>query len=191
MNNKELIKNSIDTICEMLIDRKISLENIDRNVLKNIIDNINIHKLAFPIILDEKIKILYYMSNKFKFSEIKEFYKDKKYYKEFLVIIDKVSANNQKLLHALNKNIEIFHIKELQFNITKHKLQPSCFSIINENSQIDNIMKTYNLKSKSQLPLILKTDPISKYYGLKSGDIIKITRISETSGLYTYYRYCN
>lgn len=190
MNNKEYILNSITTIYEMLQDRKISLENVNCNSLKDIIDKTNIHKIAFPLILNEKIKILFYMSNKFKFSELKEFYKDKMHYDiEFLIINDKVSTNNQKLLHGLNKNIEIFHIKELQLNITKHALQPH-FEVINSQSQIDDLMKTYNLKSKSQLPLILRTDPISKYFGLKSGDITKITRISETSGTYIYYRLC-
>ncbi|MDJ0270571.1 MAG: DNA-directed RNA polymerase subunit H [Aigarchaeota archaeon] len=39
-----------------------------------------------------------------------------------------------------------------------------------------------------QLPYILITDPVVKLLGAKLGDIIKITRESETAGEAIYYR---
>lgn len=189
MNDKQLIKNSFKTLLEMLNDRKITLSGVDLNVIHNIIDN-NSHKIGFEIILDNKIRVLYYLSNKFKFSDLKEFYKEKQNVQlEMLIILDKISDNNKKMLNNLCKNIQVFRIKELQFNISQHNLQPK-FTVITDQSILNDLVKTYNIDSRFQLPLILKNDPIAKYYGLKSGDVLKITRISETSGTYTNYRCC-
>jgi DNA-directed RNA polymerase subunit H len=41
----------------------------------------------------------------------------------------------------------------------------------------------------SQFPYILNTDALAKEVGARPGDLIRITRNSETSGSSTYYRY--
>lgn len=41
----------------------------------------------------------------------------------------------------------------------------------------------------SQFPYILSTDAIAKEIGAKPGDMVRITRKSETAGSSTYYRY--
>ena len=51
------------------------------------------------------------------------------------------------------------------------------------------IMGKHNITHLKQLPLILKSDPITKYYNLKSGDVFKVIRHSKTSGVSTLYRY--
>ena len=52
--------------------------------------------------------------------------------------------------------------------------------------------KCQNWKRKNQISTTTnidkKTDPISKYYGAKKGDIFKIIRNSPTSGKYVCYR---
>ena len=73
-------------------------------------------------------------------------------------------------------------------DITKHKLVPN-HSII-QTEEKEQLLQKYNLVSYSQLPIIMKNDPVAKYYGGKRGDVFKINRPSETAGEYITYRHC-
>jgi DNA-directed RNA polymerases I, II, and III subunit RPABC1 len=69
--------------------------------------------------------------------------------------------------------IELFQEEELQYNITKHYLVPKhelhCVKGTKE-------CKEFKDKYGDKYPVILKTDPVSRFYGYDKGDIIKITR---------------
>ena len=56
--------------------------------------------------------------------------------------------------------------------------------------EITDFMKEYMIKSKIYMPIILHSDPIAKWLGLKQGDIVKIIRYNENSGISFYYRTC-
>ena len=51
----------------------------------------------------------------------------------------------------------------------------------------EDLLKKYNV-ARSQLPLILKKDPVLTGMEVKAGDIIKIIRDSPTAGKTEYYR---
>ena len=84
--------------------------------------------------------------------------------------------------------IHIFLTRELMYNPMKHFLVPKHEKMTDEEGK--KLMEDLQIKTKSQLPLIQKTDIISRWLGLKHGDMVKITRYSETSGEYFYYRCC-
>lgn len=84
--------------------------------------------------------------------------------------------------------IQIFLMQELMYNPTKHELVPKHEKMNNEDVKI--LMENLKLKAKTQLPLIQKTDVIARWLGIQSGDVVKITRYSPTSGKSYYYRCC-
>lgn len=84
--------------------------------------------------------------------------------------------------------VQIFWIDRLQVNIMEHVMVPE-HTIISE-SEKQNLLKDWSISTLNQLPLILSKDPVAKYLGMKKGDVCKIKRPSETSGIYISYRYC-
>ena len=103
-----------------------------------------------------------------------------------LVLEDKPNSTVLKELGRTEfKNVEIFTVKQLSINITKHSFVPKHI-VLNE-EEVRELLKTYQC-TKSQLPRLDKKDPVACYYGMKSGDVCKIERPSETTGTYFYYR---
>jgi len=98
-----------------------------------------------------------------------------------LNLIDKVLQKKKGML-------QFFQLNELQFNPTQHQLVPPHRKLSNEDAT--EIMNKYLIKSKLQMPIILKTDVIAKWHGLKQGDIVEIIRYNENSGKSYYYRCC-
>jgi DNA-directed RNA polymerase I, II, and III subunit RPABC1 len=103
-----------------------------------------------------------------------------------LVIKGNVSSSAKKATINSNKfDIELFSEAELQFDVTEHELQPK-FTVLTV-VQKKELLSEYKI-TQQQLPRILNTDPISRYYGAKKGTIFKIERPSETAGKYNTYR---
>lgn len=111
-----------------------------------------------------------------------------------LIIRDKITSETaleeffEKIYKEKKIFIQYFYIDTLTFNVTKHSFVP-LHEILSEDDKpklIDNL----NIVSLNKLPKIKKTDPIAKYYGMKINDICRISRKSETAGIYYYYRLC-
>jgi len=66
--------------------------------------------------------------------------------------------------------IELFSQEELQYNIITHRYQPK-FEVLCEKDS-ERFRKMYDTK----FPIMLKTDPIARFYGYQRGDVVKITR---------------
>jgi len=84
-------------------------------------------------------------------------------------------------------DFEVFWYKQLLFNISKHTLVPRHELLADDVKE--SILKTYYLETITQLPTILTTDPVAKWYGMRDGDICRITRENPNVGTTHVYRY--
>lgn len=176
------IHKSVKTLSEMLFDRGYYEES--KYLMSSSFVN---EKNIFNIDINDSFRIIYNLNNRFKFADIKKYFDDE--FTFIVITLEKISSTNMKIINEIKKDIQVFEIKELQFNITKHHLVPKHILITNEN-EIADIVSNYALKSKVQLPLILKSDPICRYLNAKNGNILKILRNSPSSGEHVVYRYC-
>jgi DNA-directed RNA polymerase I, II, and III subunit RPABC1 len=72
---------------------------------------------------------------------------------------------------AMNMNIEIFHADDLQYNPTKHFLVPKHEALPAKEGKA--FRDTYGAQ---KIPILLRTDPICRFFDFRKGSIIKITR---------------
>lgn len=80
------------------------------------------------------------------------------------------------LLTCVGVDIEIFAAKVLAVNITTHVFQPKHFKVIDAKTRSTFDAKKWTLN----IPRMLVTDPIARYFNFKKGNIIEIHRNDDT-----------
>lgn len=111
-----------------------------------------------------------------------------KVHRAILILRKGLTTYGQKAVRQLQRyRIEYFLENEMLVNITHHELVPK-HEVLNEAGK-KALLNRYKLK-EAQLPRIMRTDPIARYYGLELRQVVKITRPSETAGKYVTYRIC-
>ena len=180
----ELVRSFV-TIKEMLSDR-----GVDTNLLDAISD-VELAAMAnasnvFTVTVSDSFKIMYYLNTKFKITELTKKFDPTD--TVLMVFKEKINNQNIKNIKELNAHVEVFMLKELQYNISRHVLVPK-HEIVRDEQFIENMLATYRLK-KNQLPIIQKTDPMARYLRVAPGDLVKITRSSPSAGEAVVYRYC-
>jgi DNA-directed RNA polymerase I, II, and III subunit RPABC1 len=199
------------TVCEMLIDRGFIVDNRDMqqspNELKGRLGIIGefdpVSRTKLLLIAshrdDETNKIIvFFPADKLGIKTVKEYVEIMQgscIYRAIIVTQNQITAQARKALeqcaiplsnsseHILQ--FERFQEAELQINITKHVLVPKHEVLSDYEKQ--EVINKYRLQL-SQFPRILKDDPISRYYGMTVGQLVRITRPSETAGRYVTYR---
>ena len=164
-----------------------SISNKELEVIHRQSDNI------FQILANDHMKIIYYLNSKFKFADLKKFIvpKENENITDIVIVFkEKINSFNPRNIEEFdNINLQVFMIKELLLNISKHVLVPK-HEVIRDQKQINDLVEHYNLKSKLQFPIILKTDPMAKYLNVQSGDLVRVTRTSPSAGESILYRCC-
>ena len=88
-----------------------------------------------------------------------------------IVYKDGVTSFTKKAIEqSLEMVFELFAVEDLQYNITKHRLQPK-FECLSENEAV-KFKKEFGIR----FPALRKDDPIVRFYFFQKGDIIKVTR---------------
>jgi DNA-directed RNA polymerase subunit H (RpoH/RPB5) len=156
-----------------------TIMNKAREICKNIIDQRgytlveDTHLLSatkqdgslFVVFFDDISKL-----NKSGMSKYLTMMKDKDSTHSIIVYQDNVTSMTTKSIdQSIDMEIELFSVDELQFNITKHRLQPSSFRRLPNDDAI-KFKKTYGVK----FPIMKITDPIARFYNYKQGNVIEI-----------------
>ena len=192
--NSEAKKNTVLTnIIKMLTERKILDHN---NLTKNItfatsiksddliykipIDMENVHKHYIVKFIHQKITSIS------KSSGIADFLNQYKNSPKIVV----VSTISTKLLYGIKNdtnylNTEIFLEKELMINLIDHIAVPKHI-LLSEEEKL-KVLESYNAKRR-EIPEVYVTDPVSRYYNVKIGQLFRIIRPSETAGYVPTYR---
>lgn len=108
-----------------------------------------------------------------------------------LVALVPPSENVLRVIKNMTRDrmIQFFHIRQLRFDITTHRIAMP-HRILKDDERTE-VMKKFNIVNpENQLPWIDSQDPMVKWIGGRPGDIIEVTRHSDSAGSELYYRYC-
>ena len=194
--DKKILYKVRKTIIEMITDRGYVIPEIENLTFEQFMIKYNNKNLDIFIDDKEKNKKIYIHF----YNELKNFSKSdlkgvmqkitSEYQDEDINIIlllreKENSAVTKELQKPSFKNVEIFLKNNMIFNITPHELVPK--HIILSSEEEKEVLERYNT-TKGKLPKISSTDPVAKYYGMKTNQICKIIRKSPEVGSYIYYR---
>jgi DNA-directed RNA polymerase subunit H (RpoH/RPB5) len=192
---KELLKKRGDDI-SMLEEHEVDIDREDFYNDKNVIE-LQTSNTTVIFALTKKLRKNIVDELKLGENSVDEFIK-KYNNKHNIILIFNNETITMPILSQLNKYdklfqktggmLQYFQIKQLMFNPTEHMFVPEHIKLSAE--EANEIMQKYMIKSKLQMPVILHNDIIAKWLGLKQGDIVKILRYNENSGLSYYYRCC-
>jgi len=164
----------------------ITAEKNEKSIYVKFISHINDKKNKYEGITKRSVK-----SVSKELTELKKFIDSKYMTDEIMYVIcygdhihDKHKEEEQKY-----NNLQIFHISNLTFNITKHILVPKHEKL--EQNEIDILLNNIMIDSIYQLPYINPNDPMAKYLNMKEGDICKVTRNSVDAFIHICYRVCS
>ena len=98
-----------------------------------------------------------------------------------------------QLLKTQGLFVQLFNLRHLMFNVTKHEIQPKQepLDVWHDGDEIAIIKRTYNVDNLAKaFPVIAVSDPVAKFIGLRRGQLSKITRINPSAGTSVSYRWC-
>ena len=177
-----LLKNTLTMVEERgLVKKKDHTKN-----LKNLLNQIKDDMLFSLIDSKEKIGIRivkYKVTSITKVEGIDTFLNDKSYTQRIVIFKDMNQKTFKQLI--LYPNTQPFWEHELLMNIIEHNYVPLHY-VLSEDEKVEFI-KSYQI-TRDTLPKLELYDPISRYYNMKVGDIVKITRNNALSGKEIYYR---
>jgi DNA-directed RNA polymerase I, II, and III subunit RPABC1 len=114
-------------------------------------------------------------------------------YTNGIIVVSQVSSSErtddfvrQYINVKENPMLQIFDIKRLQFDITKHRKVPK--HRILSDDEIKKKLTDHPIRKISikELPWIDSQDAMAKWIGARPGDVIEIERYSESAGNYLY-----
>lgn len=110
----------------------------------------------------------------------------------YIIVKDDINETITQIIKEiwLNENIyiSIIPLKNLQFNILKHKMVPK-HRVLSEIEK-EEIKKKYNILKETNIAGISYFDPVALALGIRPGSLVEIDRNSKTSISTKFYRIC-
>jgi len=176
---------ALDTLKVMFGRRKLDTKT--ERITIDGLENVNLYTMGSALVVfSQKDKVLERDIEKFLAAA-----RDNEYNNRIVIVaLSPPSENVLKVVKGYAKDrIEFFHIRQLQFDITTHRMAMP-HRILNEDEKT-KVFNDYKVSSpETQLPWIDSQDIMAKWIGAIPGDIIEVTRHSDTVGKAFYYRYC-
>lgn len=166
------IKNAYNTIKNILSQRSYNIveENED-----------DFHIISEREEDEDKLIIYFFKESKFNIGQLKFYISDmneNELQHCIIVYCDQITSSAKKGIENLEFQIELFSLKELQYNITEHRLVSKHTLVPKQ--EANELRKKFG----KNLPILLSSDPVSRFYNFQKNDIICITR----NDGYIYYR---
>jgi DNA-directed RNA polymerase subunit H len=98
------------------------------------------------------------------------------------------SVEESLVKHITDKSnplVQIFEIRKLQFNISKHRKVPH-HKLLSD-AQKAEITKLYEV---DKMPKIMSQDEMAKFIGARPGDVVEVTGMCQASAENKRWRYC-
>lgn len=199
---------AVHHLTELLEDRGEDTASIQQAIAELNGDYATLQQSIFDQWKTDKTAVIFTLSKTFFANYVKNYIKDpdvnlfELYDRPRILLVTNEIASPSLLTSFLQKDkfhqttvpsaerpiLQLFTLKELQYNPTKHILVPKHEWI--PDATVKEILEKYQVKSRIHLPHIQRTDKIAKWLGLRVGDVVQITRHNENSGTYYYYRCC-
>tara|TARA_Y100000389_G_scaffold6254_1_gene6014 strand:- start:684 stop:1256 length:573 start_codon:yes stop_codon:yes gene_type:complete len=165
---------AIQTVTEMITQREYNI--IDEDNEKIITTNETKQSIVAYKTPVSKFNVDRFKEYISKLEKLNEDNETRTYNHIVLVYTDCITPTGKRMIvESIDIVFELFSVDELQFNITKHRLVPLHQKLNEEESK--SFKEKYGLKYQA----ILTSDPISRFYNYKRGDIIRILRIRKTN----------
>lgn len=193
LNNEEIRQTVLTNVVKMLTERKnLNVDKLRENIDKLI--RVHTDDYTYRLSLDKPIDGVTNVIIKIFPQKVSTISKTSGGVIDFLmahkdehkiVVVKEINPKSYPTIKKTYPRTELFLEHELMINLVDFVLIPKVELLTDEEQ--DNFCQIHMCK-KRNIPKILNTDPISKYFNLKDGDIIRILRPSETSGYSPAYR---
>lgn len=176
---------AIEILKEMLESRGIA--TTDEEIIAAALEDTKMYKYA-------GILIVFSTKTRVGNSELTAFIKfsQENGYNAGIIIISQTpiseSVQNSLVRHISEKEnplVQIFEIRKLQFNISKHRKVPR-HKLLSDSEKAE-VVKMYE---PDKMPKILCQDEMAKFVGARPGDVVEISGMCETSVENKRWRYC-
>lgn len=189
------VRRSFATIAEMFGDRGLDTSSLSSDdASPDRVAELASEGTVFHVDVPScRARVVYHMPARFKLASVRKLLEREDAGGAVDVVLlvcrEMPASSALKGIGEMDADVQIFELRELQYNVSRHALVPR-HEPVRDEARIAEVLKLYELDSRYKMPLILSTDAMARYLALKPGQLVRIERPSPSSGTYVMYRCC-